>query len=69
MVESLWQGESQSTWQDPPLRLILKTASKVATFSLEERVKVTTGVGWGLGRCVARVYFVLLNNCVSDNGL
>ena len=28
---------------------------KVATFTLEEKVNVTTGVGWALGRCVGNI--------------
>jgi hypothetical protein len=28
------------------------TAFKVATFTLEQKVNITTGVGWANGRCV-----------------
>jgi len=50
-----------------------KAKAKIASFSLEEKVNVTTGVGWEGGRCVGNTPAILSQNfpglCLEDSPL
>jgi beta-glucosidase len=50
------KGQEQGEYHLIIMSCLSDRRPQVAQFSLEEKVNVTTGIGWGGGRCVVRLY-------------